>query len=409
MSATPAVRLDRHRAQSAPPHARVARSGQPWLLSLDAAVASPETRAAVATGLAGAHVDRFGWLVLHTCRRVEVLGAGPRPGPATLAGLTGATDAAAMAIHIGDAAVGRLARLAAGLESAVVGEDQVLGQVRRLRTTATTTRTIDPRVVAALDIAISVGRRARAERPRTERSLAERGLAWLAARRDLDGARLLVVGTGPIGRAAARLASRGGASVTIASRTGTPSKGGIVDRLTLSDAVTTIADVDLVVVALAGPWFELLDGRLEPAWRLPFVVDLSAPPAVPGPARAMFGKRLATLDDLASTSGGDDPVTATYRAHAERLVDEAVSGWSQAGRSTAPATIAELRAAAEERRAESLERLLRRLPELSPRQRELVEQHGRQLVAAILHKPTARLRDDPDAPLVAAARDLFGL
>jgi glutamyl-tRNA reductase len=409
MRASATDRLDRGAKALPARHARVARSAKPWLLSLDAAVSTPEERAAVATGLARAHVDRFGWLLLHTCRRIEVLGAGPRPEPATLVGLTGATEAAAMALHVGDAAVRRLARLAAGLESAVVGEDQVLGQVRQLRTMAATSRTIDPLVVGALDTAITVGRRARAGRPRTERSLAERSLAWLAAQRDLKGARLLVVGTGPIGAEAARLARRGGASVTIASRTGTSRKDGIVDRLTLGDAVTIIADVDLVVVALAGPWLELLNVRLAPAWSLPFVVDLSAPPAVQGPTRVMFGHRLATLDDLASASEGDDQITTAYRAHAERLVDEAVSGWSHAARSTAPATIAAIRALAEDRRAESFERLLRRLPELSPRQRELVEQHGRQMVAAILHKPTARLRDEADAGRVAAARDLFGV
>lgn len=407
LSARPQV--DRDQPPEWSSRRRPSRGGEPWVLAHDAATSSVEARAEVAAGLVRADVGRFGWLVLLTCRRVEIVGSGPRPAPSALVALAGTPDAGSMTVHAGVAAVRRLARLAAGLESTVVGEDQVLGQVRRLRRDAARLGQIDGRIVGVLDAAIATGRRARAERPRTERSLAERGLSWLATRRELAGARLLVVGTGPIGAEAARLGRQRGASVTVASRRPDPDpRAGRASRLTLATAAARFREVDLVVVALAGAWKELLDRGLDAAGRLPFVVDLSAPPAVPGPVRAILGRRLVTLDDLAGGCG-DDPVSVAYRDHAERLIDEVVHSWSRASRSDGPAVIVALREAAEARRAASLERLWRRLPELSERQRALVELHGRQLVASILHEPTARLRDDPDGHRVDAAWDLFGL
>lgn len=391
MSAVRAAHLDRSGARPPISFPAVGAAGEPWVLALDAGASSAEGRAAIAAGLGKADVGRFGWLVLHTCRRVEVVGAGPRPAPHALADLTGAADAASMALHTGEAAARRLARLATGLESAVVGEDQVLGQVRRLRREAASVARVDAKVIRLVDLAIAIGRRARAEQPRAERSLAERGLAWLGARRDLSGARLLVVGRGPIGAEAARLARSSGASVTIASRRAGRQWSAPLAHLSLQQASAAIAEVDLVVVALAGPWSELLVGGLARD-RLPLVVDLSAPSAIPGPVRAILGARVATLDDLAADQGDDEAIATPYRHHAELLVDEAVTAWSRAAQPGGAAPFAGLRDAAESRCSASLQRLWRRLPELDDRQRALVEQHARQLVAAMLHEPTIRLR-----------------
>ncbi|MCI0582116.1 MAG: hypothetical protein L0227_04335, partial [Chloroflexi bacterium] len=315
-----------------------------------------------------------------------------------------------VATYDGDVAVERLARLAAGLESVVVGEDQILGQVRQLKRDAESGETIGAGVVRALDLAIRVGRRARAERPRGARSLAERGLAWVASRRDVAGARVLVVGTGPIGADAARLARRSGSRVIVASRRPEGRSGRRAGAsLTLREAATAIADADAVVVALAGPWSELLlGGDLLPP-PLPLFVDLSAPPAIPGPVRAALGGRLATLDDLAAAGDPDRALSRAYRQHADRLVDDAVKSWRQTARPESTATIRSLRTTAETKLATSIERLWRRLPELDDRQRALIEQHTRQVVATVLHGPTLRLRDDADGRRTAVARELFGL
>jgi glutamyl-tRNA reductase len=276
----------------------------------------------------------------------------------------------------------------------------VLGQVRGLRRAADETP-VDPRVVGLLDAAIRVGRRARAERARPERSLADRGLAWLTRRHGpLGGSRLLVAGTGPIGAELARLGRAAGAEVVVASRR--PGPG----RISLGEGARLVGDVNAVAVALAGRWTALagLDADVE----VGPLVDLSSPPAVPPAVRLRLGDRLATLDRLATEPGADVAAVDAFVAHAERLVaDTTVELERSRATRDAQRVSRAIRDTAEVRRAAAMARLERRLPDLTPRELELVEQLSRQLVAGVLHDPIAGLRDDP--VLAGAAGALFGV
>jgi len=383
-----------------------------WSLSYDPANSTPESRSAIASGLASHDAGARGWLVLVTCRRVEILGIGPRPAPAVLEAMIGVAAAAEAHVRDGAPAVEHALRVSAGLESAVIGEDQILGQIRALRRTAGADGSIDGRLVRLLDRAIAVARQARADRPLDERSLAERGLSWLRERSDsVAGARLLVAGIGPIGRELARLAAEAGANVTVASRDPAAhgrahGSGEPVAPISLAAAVRQVPSMDLLAVALAGPWVDL--ATIEDP--LPLTVDLSAPPAVPAAIRARSAARLATLDDLAAPTAEPSDTTAAYVAHAERLTRAATAAFvAELAATDHIAVLRAIRDDAERRRARDIERLYRRLPELDHRQRALIEQASRQLVAGLLHEPTTRLREDPDGPGVALARDLFGV
>lgn len=381
-----------------------------WSLAYDPANSTPEIRSAIASGLASHDAGARGWLVLVTCRRVEILGIRPRPAPAVLKAMIGV--AAAAHVRDGASVVEHVLRLSAGLESAVIGEDQILSQIRALRRTAGSASSVDRRLVGLLDTAIAVARRARADRPRDERSLAERGLSWLRERSDtLGGARMLVAGVGPIGREIARLATAAGAIVTVASRD--PAAHGrahgsseLGTPISLAAAVRHVPSMDWLAVALAGPWADLAS-IADP---LPLTVDLSAPPAVPPAIRARSAARLATLDDLAGTTAELSETTAGYVAHAERLTRTATAEFvAEFGATDHIRVLRAIREDAESRRSKDLERLYRRLPELDDRQRALIDQASRQLVAGLLHEPTKRLREDPGGPGVAFARDLFGV
>lgn len=388
------------------------RSVPIWTLSYDPTNTTPASRSVIADGLAAAEPHTHGWLVLRTCRRVVILGAGPRPVPDALIAAVGPEAAGEAYGRDGSSAIEHVLRVAAGLESAVIGEDQILSQIRALRRSADAAVIVDTRLVRLLETAISVGRRARADRPRDERSLAERGLAWLQERSGpVAGARMLVAGVGPIGREIARLAATAGAHVRVASRDpaaharahgpgepGTP--------ISLAEAVSLVPSVDLLAVALAGPWPDLvaLEGPL------PFAVDLSAPPAVPAAVRSRSGSRLATLEELVGSGVAPSETTAAYVVHAERLARVAAAALcTELGGTAHIAVLRAIRADAEARRATDLDRLYRRLPELDDRQRALIEQTSRQLVAGLLHEPTKRLRDDPGDARIALARDLFGV
>ncbi len=396
-----------------------------WILAAQADRHPAEARAAFAqSARAGAEDAAF----LVTCHRVEVVATGERPR-ASIQAAAGEAAARGLAhglrAYAGREAAEHLFRLAAGLESAVTGEDEILHQVRELLDDVREAEHPDAVLVRALEVAIGVGRRSRAERERPqERGLADRALDWVASRGvDMAGSSVLVVGAGVMGRAVAVGAGRRGGRVTVASRDVEHARS--VARLfdgeasALDAAAERFWTSDAVVVALAGPWVAL--ERVERAVPgpaaapcCPAVVDLSSPPALSGSIRAHLGERYVGIDDLFAgrpQRGADaERVRREYVEHAERLVAEAAdrfARWVEARPSIE--TLRALRASAEARRVRDLERLLRRLPDLDPRQRALVSAFSEQLVAGILHAPSARLHDDSDGSAAAAARRLFGL
>src|SRR5262249_4875605 len=126
---------------------------------------------------------------------------------------------AAMRRLDGDDATRHLIRLACGLESAVLGEDQILHQVR-LTLAELRDRHADPALVRLFELAVAAGRRARAASATVGRDLGERAVRWLEARTVVGpGSTAPVVGAGAMGRAAASAFGRRGAHVLIASRT----------------------------------------------------------------------------------------------------------------------------------------------------------------------------------------------
>lgn len=383
------------------------------LVTLRAGGADSPARAAFADRARSAAAAVPGAAVLVTCHRVEVVGMGQAGDALSL--LARSTSGASMAS--GREAVRHVLRLAAGLESAVLGEDEILHQVRDLLETVRQNPRPDSGLVRLLEMAIGVGRRARggADRPQ-ERSLADRALRMLVqCGVEPSRSELLVVGSGVMGRALAVAASRRGARVAVASRSIERARtvASVVGGrpLSLAEAALRTQAADAVLVALGGPWQEI-DGI--DATHLPVVVDLSSPPAVPPVVASALGPRFVGVDELAHEDA--DPPTGSraardaYVRRAESLVDEALERymtWAAARGSVA--ALRDLRARAEEARAAELARLLRRLPSLDARERELVEAFSEQLIAAVLHRPTAHLHEDADGSAAAAARRLFDL
>jgi glutamyl-tRNA reductase len=324
-----------------------------------------------------------GWALLTTCHRVELYGVGPAPSwPGVLA-------------LQGEAAVRRLIRVAVGLESVVPGENEVLRQVRDALTGARE-RGVDPRLARLFEVAIASGRRARSGEPAQRLGLAEQAVAWLDARVRLDRRPVVVAGTGVMGTALARAAGEAGALVTVAGRN---QRRASID---LARGAAVASQAAAVAVALAGPWRELAGhtGGLPP------MADLSSPPAVPAAVRSALGANFLGVDDLYE---GSPPETA-WSAQASSLVDGAAEeylGWLAGRRSVD--TLRALQARAEQRRQDRLERLLRRLPELTTRDRDLITAMSEQLVTDLLHEPLSALRADPDGSRAEAARRLFGL
>lgn len=345
-----------------------------------------------------------GWAVLRTCQRVELYATGealasldvpaPPPGSGRLEGAD---------------AVRHLISVACGLESAVLGEDQVLHQVRQTHVGRLAEGQLDPRLDRLFQVALKAGRQARDWMGGERRSLGDAALDRIQARvGPLAGRRLLVVGAGSMGRMTAAAAARRGADVVVTNRTS--SRAAAVAGDVGGTAVRwpgRTDGVDGVVVALSGAWPAPAGAERLADEGVP-VVDLSSPSAVPEELRSALDDLFLSVDDLAWD--GQSQLREGLRDRLEALVAEAgrdYCRWLRA-RESLPA-IQGMADAVEQRRCSEMAWLRRRLPHLSEADVALVEQMSHRLVGGILHAPRTALNLDETGTLGRAARELFGV
>lgn len=255
-----------------------------------------------------ARVAGLGACVVSTCFRVELLVAGRRPAPDLLAWgrdqLAAARpdlSSAAFRTAVGDDALRHLFRVAAGIESAVLGEAQILGQVRRARAGAEAAGALSPELREALDAAVRAGQWARrvTDLGRGTASTASAAMQWAAdALGRLAGRRVAVVGGGQIGRLLLeRLPSARPASVTLVSAHAPAHAGFAVARPEALAALLPTTDV--LFAATDRPVLDLPTARA--AWgdgAARAVVDLGVPRNVEAAVGRLPGVALADVDAL---------------------------------------------------------------------------------------------------------------
>ena len=327
-----------------------------------------------------------------------------------------------------EAAASHLFRVAAGLESLVVGESQILGQVRDAWDAAREEGTVGARLSALFRHALEVGKRARAETGigRGIASLPQAAVFMARAQLgSLAGRRVLVIGAGEMGeRVVADLSETHGAGdVLIANRTwerAVALAARVGGRALQLDALPeALAEADVVFTSSSGVDVVVEQELLAPVVSRRsggplLVVDLGMPRNVDPAVRDLPGVTLLDLSDLEDfvRAGLDQrrKEVATVRA----MVAEEVARYLDAtsARAVAP-TVAALHERGERLRNAELERFRARLSGLDPRQREAVEAMTRGLVAKLLHDPTVRLKDAAGSPrgerLAEALRELFDL
>lgn len=348
-------------------------------------------------------------VLVHTCHRVELIAFVGEAGD--LADLPNA-----MQRMSGLAAAERVMLVAGGLDSAVLAEEQVLGQVRDAYRSALDRGETGPVTNELLRRAIRFGKRVQSfTQPTGDRSLADRAARWVE-----EGLaptlgrppRVLVIGTGEMGRAlAARFAGLGG-WVTVASRSADRAEGVIAalprpDRHSaalIDEVLAGVLPHDVVAIAVRGGVVRLDERHLDGDAHL--IVDLSSPASVAPEAAAQLGERLLDLDRLGVGGGARRLSTETERrlridAHAEA---QAYADWLEVRASGDG--IAMLRAHAEDVRRRHLARLRLRSG-LDEEQAAAVEAMTVAMFGELLHGPTVRLRHDPDA--AARVREVFGL
>jgi len=365
---------------------------------------------------------------LSTCNRTELYvahdGAADAEARATALLLEREPELANALYRLRDeAAALHLFRVAAGLDSLVPGEGEILGQVRAAFEAGASGPTLDRLFRQALH----AGRKVRAQTAIGESPSSVPAAGAALAQQvfgDLAGRSVLVVGAGKVAEQAARnLVSRGARVAVVASRKleraeelATRFDGAAVS---LEDAARELDGVDVVVSSTSAPGFVLTRAELEPVVRSRrgrplFLIDLAVPRDVEPAIADLDGCYLYDIDDLEAVVAAS---LAGRRAEAEVaetiVADEAerFRGWL-ASLDVVPA-IASLRARAEEIRRRELAKAEGRLGELSEAERRAVESVTAQIVNKLLHLPTVRMKQAAAAAdgvvYADAVRHLFGL
>lgn len=331
-------------------------------------------------------------------------------------------------VHAGEDVARHLCRVAAGLDSLVLGEAEILGQVGTSFADARAASAAGPVLTLLFRTAIAAGRRARVEtaigaNPATASSmalaLAEGTLG------DLRERKALVVGAGGIGRQTLKAASsRRVGELAVANRT-RERAAAVAAELEASAAYgldeleEALAWADVAITATASDepvvGAETVRAAMSRRPDTPLVlVDLAVPADVEREAADVPGVRLFDVDDL--RAGLDDTAAARLAEvpKVEVLIEEEVAGFGRRYRELdVEPLVAEIRRRAEEIREAELERTLHHLGEVDPEIEAHVTKLSHALVNKLLHEPTTQLRERADRggadELAAAVRELFGL
>ena len=350
-------------------------------------------------------------VVLSTCNRTEVYVAGIEPERVRkqLERRSGLELDAVLARWDDGEAVAHLFRVAAGLDSLVPGESQILGQVRLAYDTARTAGATGLLLNRLFEDALRAGKRVRTEAKLHElpESVATSAVELAAGELGgLEGRRALLFGAGKMSELAAQDLRRRGAEVVVSSRT-LESAQDLADRVggraAPFDAVAVeLPEADLVISATRCPYPILHAEAVRPREKPLVLVDVAVPRDLDAAIGGLDGCTLFDIDALGEgLVGREEDVRAAEAIVAEEAARFA--DWRRA-RDAADA-IRELRHRAEEIRSEELARAGARLAELSPRERETVETLTSQIVNKLLHAPTVRAKQAGSEPL----RDLFAL
>ena len=324
--------------------------------------------------------------------------------------------------HLDHDAARHLFRVSSGLDSLVVGEPQILGQIKDAYSVAMTAQSAGPLLNKLFHWAFGVGKRVRSETALAEGAVSVSYAAVSLARKifgNLAGRRVLVVGAGEMGKLTAlHLKSHGVASVTITSRTLNHAQeladevGGsvipwdsMVQALLEADIVITVTGSATPILSKAQVRSAVPASRIRPL----FIIDIAVPRDVDPRAAEIEQVFLYNIDDLQAIVRENLEKRGAEVWRAEQIVEEEVQKFAIWHRSReAVPTIVALRQHFETIRRTELERLEPKLAGLSPEARSRVDEITRLILEKLLLNPTEQLRNAGDAQLVAQYSSALG-
>jgi glutamyl-tRNA reductase len=345
---------------------------------------------------------------------------------ASQAGIRLTALASAIYSHRNCDAARHLYRVTAGLESMVIGEAEIQGQVKRAYDGALDKETAGPLTNHLFKAALVAGKRVRSETAIGERQLSLPAVAVALAREQLGalaGREVVIVGTGETSELAARaLADSGVRAVFVANRRrdraiALASRYGGTS-VTFDQLPQALARADIVVAATASPHLlvearELAEVMAERGGRPMLLIDLAVPRDIDASCGEIPGVSLYDIDDLQAVISRNRKVRQAEARKAEGIIEEEIKHFAAwlGGLEVLP-TVAALRAHANEIAEQVVRDNEGKWEGASQRDLERVDALARAVVNRLLHEPTIRmkeLRDDRVHARMALVRDLFGL
>jgi glutamyl-tRNA reductase len=374
-------------------------------------------------------------VVLSTCNRTEVYAVAERFHAAqkdileflcTTSGVSADEITPHLYSQFDDDAVVHLFEVAAGIDSAVLGETEIVGQVRDAWDFAMKQGTSRSTLNLLFRYALESGKRARTETG-ISRSTASVAHAAVEMSEEilgsLSGKHVLVVGAGEMGEGVSGALSRAGtASITVLNRTASRAEA-LAQKIGASVADFSNLEVELaktdVVVACTGAGEIVINhelmvrvGHVRTAPIL--IVDIALPRDVAASVADLPGVTLRDLDHLSQWAQRGIDKRSSEVGQVRTIIGQEVDRYllDQTQRQAAP-LVAQLRKYVEDIRQAEVERFDAGLAALTPEQRELVESISHGIINKMLHAPSVRLREAAGTPqgerLSAAVRDLFSL
>ena len=375
-------------------------------------------------------------LILSTCNRVEVYAIADVPGEARTAtfrqlcrhrGVEPASVETVLYTHADGEAVRHAFRVASSLDSMMIGEPQILGQVKNAFALAQSCETIGPALHTLFTQAFTVAKKVRTETEIARHAVSVSFAAVELAKKifaGLDGKAVLLVGAGKMSELAARhLIEQGAFPLYVANRTWARAQE--LARALAGTAVpfdelaTALATVDIVITSTGAPEPVIRREFVQPLvhsrrGRPLFFIDIAVPRDVEDSVDTLDGVYCYDIDDLKQVVDANIRERLREAHRAEALVEREVAKFlARLGDVEVIPTIVSLRERLEIIRSGEVKRTLARLPGATPETREAIEALSAAIVNKILHAPITKLRESSRAgsprSWLELVHELFGL
>jgi len=325
-----------------------------------------------------------------------------------------------------DQAIEHLFRVSAGVDSAVLGETEILGQIKRAWQAAQTQGCVGMSLNSIFRAAVEAGKRVRTETS-ISRNIASVSQAAIVMAQErlgsLAGKRVLLVGAGEMGSGMAlTLAGLDTQSITVMSRTQSTAAeiaGRIgADVQPFDQLGAAMAEADVIFTSTASPGtvidVDLVSPVVAARQRDLLLLDVAMPRDVAAEVGDLSGVELCDLDAIGAFVAKGLESRAGEVDHANQiLADEMTRHLSEVGKQSVAPLITSFRSQGETLRADELARQNAKLADLTEAQRAAVEDVTRAVLNKVMHEPTVRLKDSANSlrgeRLAAALRELFDL